>query len=121
MPTADHPFSANMNSGRKVDFSGTLKTAESAHTTIAGGDTTEEIDKLRRAATASSSGAALDVWRSLMRLDLSTSSYCLNRYLQMPAGQRDQLPRVPTASATDRWLGARGDMVAIVDSYSVAV
>lgn len=47
MPTADHPFSGIMNAARKVVFSRTLKTAVWANTTIAAGDTTEEIDKLR--------------------------------------------------------------------------
>ena len=45
LPTADHPFSAIMNAARKVVFSRTLRTAEWANTA---GDTTEEIDKLRR-------------------------------------------------------------------------
>jgi dihydrofolate reductase len=44
LPTAVHPFSGIMNAARKVVFSRTLKTAEWANTTIAGGDTTEEID-----------------------------------------------------------------------------
>ena len=37
-----------MNAARKVVFSRTLRTAEWANTGIAAGDTTEEIDKLRR-------------------------------------------------------------------------
>jgi len=44
----DHPFADILNAGRKVVFSRTLTTAEWANTTIAAGDTTEEIDKLRR-------------------------------------------------------------------------
>jgi dihydrofolate reductase len=48
LPTADHPFTAIMNAARKVVFSRTLRTAEWANTTIAAGDTTEEIDKRRR-------------------------------------------------------------------------
>jgi dihydrofolate reductase len=36
-----------MNAPRKVVFSRTLTTAEWANTTIAAGDTTEEIDELR--------------------------------------------------------------------------
>jgi dihydrofolate reductase len=60
-PTAGHPFSGIMNAARKVVvFSRTLNTAEWANTTITAGDTTEEIDKLSEAATATSwSGAAL--------------------------------------------------------------
>jgi dihydrofolate reductase len=48
LPTADQPFTGIMNAARKVVFSRTLKTAEWANTTIATGNTTEEIDKLRR-------------------------------------------------------------------------
>ncbi len=44
----DHPFADVLNAARKVVFSRTLKTAEWANTTIAAGDTAEEIDKLRR-------------------------------------------------------------------------
>lgn len=72
MTTAtDHPFADILNAGRKVVFSRTLKTAEWANTTIAAGDTAEEIDKLRRGGDGH-----IVVWggvslsRSLMRLDL---------------------------------------------------
>lgn len=47
LPTADHPFTGIMNAARKVVSSRTLRTAEWANTTIAAGDTTEEIDNLR--------------------------------------------------------------------------
>jgi dihydrofolate reductase len=47
MPTSTDPFAAVLNAGRKVVFSRTLKTADWANTTIAAGDTTEQIDKLR--------------------------------------------------------------------------
>ena len=71
LPTADHPFTDILNAARKVVFSRTLRTAEWANTSIAAGDTTEEIDKLRRGG-----GGHIVVWggvslsRSLMRLDL---------------------------------------------------
>ena len=71
LPMADHPFTGIMNAGRKVVFSRTLKAADWANTTIAAGDTTEEIDKLRHGGD----GYIL-VWggvrlfRSLMQLDL---------------------------------------------------
>src|SRR5882757_4169297 len=48
LPTADHPFTGIMNAARKVVFSRTLGAAEWANTTIAAGDTAEEIAKLRR-------------------------------------------------------------------------
>ncbi len=72
MTTAtDHPFSDILNAGRKVVFSRTLKTADWANTTIAAGDTTEEIDKLRRGGDGHIVvWGGVDVWRSLMRLDL---------------------------------------------------
>jgi dihydrofolate reductase len=44
----DHRIAPILNAGRKVVFSRTLKTADWADTTIAAGDTAEEIDKLRR-------------------------------------------------------------------------
>ena len=71
-PTAtDHPWADIMNAGRKVVFSRTLKTADWANTTIAAGDTAEEIDKLR----LGDDGhivvwGGVSLWRSLMRLDL---------------------------------------------------
>jgi hypothetical protein len=45
--STDHPFADILNAARKVVFSRTLKTADWANTTIAAGDTTEEIDQLR--------------------------------------------------------------------------
>ena len=55
----DHPFADILSAGRKVVFSRTLKTADWANTTIAAGDTAEEIDKLRRGGDGTSwSGAA---------------------------------------------------------------
>src|ERR1035438_5127093 len=72
MATAtDHPFADILNAGRKVVFSRTLKTADWANTTIAAGDTAEEIDKLRLGGDGHIvvwDGVSL--WRSLMRLDL---------------------------------------------------
>ena len=44
----DHPFADILTAGRKVVFSRTLETAEWANTTLASGDTTEEIDELRQ-------------------------------------------------------------------------
>ena len=67
----DHPFADILNAGRKVVFSRTLKAADWANTTIAAGDTKEEIDKLRQGGDGHIvvwGGVAL--WRSLVRLDL---------------------------------------------------
>jgi dihydrofolate reductase len=71
LPTADHPFTGIMNVARKVVFSRTLRTAEWANTTIAAGDTTEEIDKLRRGGEGHIVvWGGVGLWRSLMWLDL---------------------------------------------------
>ena len=45
--STDHPFAPILNAAPKVVFSRTLKPADWADTTIAAGDTAEEIDKLR--------------------------------------------------------------------------
>jgi len=71
MTTTDHPFADILNAGRKVVFSRTLEKADWAHTTIAAGETTDEIDELRR-----DGDGYIIVWggvglfRSLMQLDL---------------------------------------------------
>ena len=72
LPTAtDHPFSDTLTAARKVVFSRTLTTAEWANTTIAAGDTTEEIDKLRRGGDGHIVvWGGVSFWRSLMQLDL---------------------------------------------------
>jgi dihydrofolate reductase len=71
LPTADHPFTAIMNAAHKVVFSRTLKTAEWANTTIASGDTLEEIDKLRRGGDGHIVvWGGVSLWRSLMWLDV---------------------------------------------------
>ena len=67
----DHPFADILNAGRKVVFSRTLRTADWANTTIAAGDTAEEIDKLRRGGDGHIVvWGGVSLWRSLMRLDL---------------------------------------------------
>jgi dihydrofolate reductase len=77
LPAApDHPFSGIMNAARKVVFSRTLTTAEWANTTIAAGDTTGEIDKLRRGGDGHLVvWGGVSLWRSLMRLDLIDEFY----------------------------------------------
>jgi dihydrofolate reductase len=67
----NHPFADILNAGRKVVFSRTLKTAEWANTTIAAGDTAEEIDKLRQGGDGYIVvWGGVSLWRSLMQLDL---------------------------------------------------
>ena len=72
MTTAtDHPIADILNAERKVVFSRTLKTADWANTTIAAGDTAEEIDKLRLGGDGHIVvWGGVSLWRSLMRLDL---------------------------------------------------
>jgi dihydrofolate reductase len=67
----DHPFAEILTAGRKVVFSRTLNTAGWANTTIAAGDTAEEIDKLRHGGDGYIIvWGGVSLWRSLMRLDL---------------------------------------------------
>ena len=69
--STDHPFADILNAGRKVVFSRTLKMADWANTTIAAGDTAEEIDKLRLGGDGHIVvWGGVSLWRSLMRLDL---------------------------------------------------
>jgi dihydrofolate reductase len=77
LPTAtDHPWAPILNAGRKVVFSRTLKTADWANTTIADGDTTEEIDKLRQGGNGHIVvWGGISLWRSLMHLDLIDEFY----------------------------------------------
>jgi dihydrofolate reductase len=67
----DHPWTDIMNAGRKVVFSRTLTTADWANSTIAPGDTTAEVDKLRQGGDGHIIvWGGVSFWRSLMRLDL---------------------------------------------------
>ena len=67
----EHPWAGILNAGRKVVFSRTLTTADWANTTIAAGDTAEEMDKLRQGGDGHIVvWGGVSLWRSLMRLDL---------------------------------------------------
>ena len=69
--STDHPFAPLLNAAPKVVFSRTLKSADWANTSIAAGDTAEEIDKLRRGGDGHIVvWGGIGLWRSLMRLDL---------------------------------------------------
>jgi dihydrofolate reductase len=69
--STDHPFADILTAADKVVLSRTLQRADWANTTIAAGDTTEEINKLKQ-----DGDGYIIVWggvrlfRSLMRLDL---------------------------------------------------
>jgi dihydrofolate reductase len=67
----DHPFSPILNAAPKVVFSRTLKAADWANTTVASGDTVEEIDRLRQGGDGHIVvWGGVTLWRSLMQLDL---------------------------------------------------
>jgi dihydrofolate reductase len=67
----DHPFAELLTAGRKVVFSRTLKTADWANTTIAAGDTREEVERLRQGGDGHVVvWGGVELFRSLMRLDL---------------------------------------------------
>jgi dihydrofolate reductase len=67
----DHPWAGIMNAGRKVVFSRTLENADWENTTIASGDTVEEIDRLRHGGDGHIIvWGGVSLWRSLMQLDL---------------------------------------------------
>ena len=67
----DHPFAPILTAARKVVFSRTLKTADWANTTIAAGDTTEEINKLKLGGDGYIiAWGGVSFFRSLMQLDL---------------------------------------------------
>jgi dihydrofolate reductase len=72
LPTAtDHPWAEILNAGCKVVFSRTMTTADWANTTIAAGDTTAEVDKLRQGGDGHIVvWGGVTLWRSLMQLDL---------------------------------------------------
>jgi dihydrofolate reductase len=71
MKSTDHPFSPILAAARKVVFSRTLTTVDWANTTIAAGDTAEEIDKLRLGGDGHIVvWGGVGFWRSLMQLDL---------------------------------------------------
>ena len=71
LPGSDHPWAGILTAGRKVVFSRTLKAPEWANTTIAAGDTAEEIDKLRQGGDGHIVvWGGVTLWRSLMQLDL---------------------------------------------------
>ena len=66
-----HPFSPILNAARKVVFSRTLQAAEWHNTTIASGDTAEEINELRQGGDGHILvWGGVRLWRSLMQLDL---------------------------------------------------
>ena len=66
-----HPFAPILNAAPKVVFSRTLKVADWANTTIAAGDTTAEVEKLKHGGDGHIVvWGGVGLWRSLMELDL---------------------------------------------------
>ena len=71
LPNGDHPFSEFMDDAPKVVFSRTMRTAYFVNTTIAAGDTTKEIDRLRTGGHGNIIvWGGVTLWRSLIELDL---------------------------------------------------
>lgn len=69
--SADHPFAELLTAGRKVVFSRSLKTADWANTTIAAGDTAQEVEELRKGGDGYVVvWGGVSLFRSLMRLDV---------------------------------------------------
>jgi dihydrofolate reductase len=68
--STDNPWTPILNAGNKVVFSKTLQSAEWENTTIASGDTLDEIDKLRQGDGHIVVWGGVTMWRSLMQLDL---------------------------------------------------
>ena len=67
----DHPVATILTPAPKVVFSRTLTSADWPNTTIAAGDTADEIDTLRRGGDGHIVvWGGVSFWRSLMRLDL---------------------------------------------------
>jgi dihydrofolate reductase len=69
--STDHPFAPILNAAHKVVFSRTMETADWANTTVAAGDTAEEIGNLKRGGDGHIVvWGGVGLWRSLLRLDL---------------------------------------------------
>jgi dihydrofolate reductase len=69
--STDNPWSDILNRGRKVVFSRTLTEPAWINTTVAAGETAEEVDKLRSGGDGHIIvWGGVTLWRSLMNLDL---------------------------------------------------
>jgi dihydrofolate reductase len=66
----EHPWFTAMNTVPKVVFSKTLKSADWSGTTIASGDTAEEIERLKQGDGHLIVWGGVSLWRSLISLDL---------------------------------------------------
>ena len=71
-----HPFAGILNAAPKVVFSRTLQAAAWHNTTVASGDTQQEIDRLRNGGEGDIIvWGGIRLWRSLMELDLIDEFY----------------------------------------------
>jgi dihydrofolate reductase len=71
-----HPFAGILNDAPKVVFSRTLATADWHNTTVASGDTQEEVARLRNGGEGDIIvWGGIRLWRSLMQLDLIDEFY----------------------------------------------
>jgi dihydrofolate reductase len=71
LPGSEHPWAEVLTAGRKVVLSRTLTSVDWANTTIAAGDTRDEVDALRQDGDGHVIvWGGVTLWRSLMELDL---------------------------------------------------
>jgi dihydrofolate reductase len=67
----DHPYADAMNAGRKIIFSHTIQTADWANTSIASGDLSAEIEKLKLDGDGYIvAHGGIGFWRSLIHNDM---------------------------------------------------
>jgi dihydrofolate reductase len=102
----DHPYADAMNAARKVIFSHTLRTADWANTSVAGGDLGAEVEKLKQDGDGYIvAHGGTGFWKSLIGRDL-IDEYRISLFPYL-AGQGPRLfgdlersPRLELASAT---------------------
>ena len=102
----DHPYAAAMNATRKVVFSRTLDAADWANTSVAGGELSTEVEKLKLDGDGYLvAHGGVGFWRSLIRQDL-IDEYRLSVFPYL-AGQGTRLfaelersPRLELVGAT---------------------
>jgi dihydrofolate reductase len=103
----DHPYAAAMNAARKIVFSHTITTADWANTSVATGDLTAEMEKLKLDGDGYIvAHGGVGFWQSLIRDDL-IDEYRLSLFPYLAVGQGTRLfdlpgpsPRLEPVSAT---------------------
>lgn len=102
----DHPYADAMNAARKVIFSHSLRAADWANTSVASGDLSAEVEKLKQDGDGYIvAHGGIGFWRSLIARDLIDEyRVSLFPYLAVQGARLfdglDQSPRLELASAT---------------------